>query len=57
MLTGKLADVSSTETRFHSKNIWYAKLSPHTYACGLFLKWLDSKPAWLETKVIADFAH
>jgi len=57
MLTGKLADVSSTETRFHSKNIWYAKLSPHTYARGLFLKWLDSKPAWLETKVIADFAH
>jgi hypothetical protein len=36
MLISKLTDVSSTEARFHRKNIWYAKLSPHTDARGLF---------------------
>jgi hypothetical protein len=36
MLISKLTDVSSTEARFHRKNIGYAKLSPHTDARGLF---------------------
>ena len=57
MLISKLTDVSSTEARFHRKNIRYAKLSPHTDARGLFFRFMNKKPAWLETKVVADFTH
>ncbi len=57
MLISKLTDVSSTEARFHRKNIGYAKLSPHTDARGLFFWFRNTEPARLETKVVADLTH